>query len=72
MMTGINVYVLFECLLLYTYIFNYILFVGKHPFLNANGTMNHKKQQSGEYEKVRKGRYSPALIDLMERMIDVV
>jgi hypothetical protein len=48
------------------------LFVGKHPFLNANGTVNHKKQGMGEYEKVKEGKYSSALVSLMERMMDVV
>jgi hypothetical protein len=48
------------------------LLIGKHPFLNANGTVNHKKQGSGEYEKVKEGRYSSALVMLMERMMDVV
>jgi hypothetical protein len=46
--------------------------VGKHPFLNANGMVNNKKQGSGEYEKVKKGRYSSALVNLMERMMNVV
>jgi hypothetical protein len=49
-----------------------ILYVGKHPFLNENGMVNHRKQVSGDYEKVKEGRYSSALINLMERMIDVV
>jgi hypothetical protein len=49
-----------------------IIFVGKHPFLNANGMINHKKQGNGEYEKVKEGRYSSALVNLMERMMDVV
>jgi hypothetical protein len=48
------------------------LFVGKHPFLNANKTVNHKKQGSGGYEKVKEGRYSSALVNLMERIMDVV
>jgi hypothetical protein len=34
--------------------------------------MNYKKQVSGEYEKVKERKYSAALIDLMERMMDVV
>jgi hypothetical protein len=34
--------------------------------------VNHKKQMSGEYEKVKEGRYSSALVSLMERMINVV
>jgi hypothetical protein len=45
--------------------------LGKHPFLNANGTVNHKKQGSGKYEKLKEGKYSLALINLMERMMDV-
>jgi hypothetical protein len=49
-----------------------MLFVGKHPFLNANGTVNHMKQGKGEYEKVKEGRCSSALVRLMERMMDVV
>jgi hypothetical protein len=53
-------------------IINYILFVGKHPFLNINGTVNHRKQVNGEYEKVKEGRYSSAFINLMERMMDAV
>jgi hypothetical protein len=40
--------------------------------LNKNGTINHKKQENGEYEKVKEGRYSSALVSLMERMMDVV
>jgi hypothetical protein len=43
-----------------------------HPFLNKNGTINHRKQVNGEYEKVKEGKYSSALIDLMERMMHVV
>jgi hypothetical protein len=46
--------------------------VGKHPFLNVNGTVDHKKQRKGEHEKVKEGRYSSALINLMERMMNVV
>jgi hypothetical protein len=46
--------------------------LGKHPFLNKNGIVNHKKQVNGEYEKVKEGRYSSALVTLMERMMDVV
>jgi hypothetical protein len=34
--------------------------------------VNHKRQYYGEYEKVKEGRYSSALIDLMERMMHVV
>jgi hypothetical protein len=49
-----------------------ILFIGKHPFLNANGTVNHGRQGKGQYEKIKEGRYSSALVDLMERMMDVV
>jgi hypothetical protein len=49
-----------------------MLFIGRHPFLNANGTVNHRRQGKGEYEKVKEGRYSPALVNLMERMMDVV
>jgi hypothetical protein len=48
------------------------LFVGKHPFLNANGTVNHGRQGKGEYEKVKRGKYSSRLVNLMERMMDVV
>jgi hypothetical protein len=48
------------------------LFVGKHPFLNADGTMNRKRQENGEYEKVKEGRYSSALVNLMEKMMDAV
>jgi hypothetical protein len=59
---------------MYTYIHThiyYILFVGKHPFVNVNGIINHEKQKSGEYEKVKEERYSSALINLMERMMVV-
>jgi hypothetical protein len=45
--------------------------LGKHPFLNKKGMVNHKKQVTGEYEKVKEG-YSSALIGLMERMMHVV
>jgi hypothetical protein len=34
--------------------------------------VNHKKQVTGEYEKVKEEKYSLALIGLMERMMDVV
>jgi hypothetical protein len=34
--------------------------------------VNHKRLVNGEYEKVKEGRYSSALISLMERMMDVV
>jgi hypothetical protein len=40
--------------------------------LNSNGTVSSRRQGKGEYEKVKEGRYSSALINLMERMIDVV
>jgi hypothetical protein len=40
--------------------------------LNENGTINIKRILNGEYEKVEKGKYSSALINLMERMVDVV
>jgi hypothetical protein len=40
--------------------------------LNKKGMVNHKNQGTGEYEKVKEGRYSAALIGLMERMMDVV
>jgi hypothetical protein len=30
------------------------------------------KQGKGEYEKVKEGRYSSALVNLMGRMMDVV
>jgi hypothetical protein len=36
----------------------------------VNGTVKHRKQVNGEYEKVKEGRYSSGLIDLMERMMD--
>jgi hypothetical protein len=49
-----------------------IFCVGKHPFLNENGIINNRKILNGEYEKVKEGKYSSALINLMERMIDVV
>jgi hypothetical protein len=49
-----------------------ILFVGKHPFLNPNGTMNYKKQGNGQYEKDMEGKYSSELVELMERMMHVV
>jgi hypothetical protein len=49
-----------------------ILFIGKHPFLNANGMVNSRRQGSGQYEKVKEGRYSSALVNLIERMMDVV
>jgi hypothetical protein len=40
--------------------------------LNKNGTVNIKRIVNGEYEKVKEGNYSLALIDLLERMMDVV
>jgi hypothetical protein len=40
--------------------------------LNKIGLVNQKKQVFGEYEKVKEGRYSSALVNLMERMMDVV
>jgi hypothetical protein len=46
--------------------------LGKHPFLNKNGMVNHKKQANGEYEKIKEGRYGSGLVNLMERMMDVV
>jgi hypothetical protein len=49
-----------------------ILNLGKRPFLNKKGIVSYKKQVTGEYEKVKEGRYSSALINLMERMMDVV
>jgi hypothetical protein len=57
----INIYLIFS-----------FLYVGEHPFLNLNGTINYKNQVGGEYKKVKEGRYSSTLIDLMERMMDVV
>jgi hypothetical protein len=49
-----------------------MLNLGKHPFLNKKGMVNHKKQVTGEYEKVKERRYSSALVSLMERMMHVV
>jgi hypothetical protein len=46
--------------------------LGKHPFLNKKGMVNHKKQVTGEYEKLEEVKYSLALIGLMERMMHVV
>jgi hypothetical protein len=46
--------------------------LGKHPFLNKKGMVNHKKQLGGEYEKVKEGIYSLVLVSLMERMMHVV
>jgi hypothetical protein len=40
--------------------------------LNENGTINNRRILGVEYEKVKEGRYSSALINLMERMMDVV
>jgi hypothetical protein len=34
--------------------------------------INHRKQVNGEFEKVKEGKYSSALVNLMERMMDVV
>jgi hypothetical protein len=34
--------------------------------------VNYKKQVTGEYEKVKEGRYSSGLIGLMERMVHVM
>jgi hypothetical protein len=34
--------------------------------------VNNRKILNGEYEKVKEGRYSSALVSLMERMMDVV
>jgi hypothetical protein len=56
-------------------IFNFLFFIlnlGKHPFLSKNGVINHKKLANGEYEKIKEGKYSSTLVNLMERMIDVV
>jgi hypothetical protein len=50
-----------------------ILNLGKHPFLKENERMiSFNKQLTGEFEKIKEGRYSLALINLMERMMDVV
>jgi hypothetical protein len=49
-----------------------MLDLGKHPFLNENGIINYRKILSGEYEKIKEGRYSSALVNLMERMIEFV
>jgi hypothetical protein len=43
----------------------------KHPFLNENGTINHRRILSAEYEKVKEGKYNSTLVNLMERMMDV-
>jgi hypothetical protein len=76
MMTGIDMCLFIGYTLnyiMYIYIFFYsILNLGKHPFLNKNGMVNHKKQGNGEYEKVMEVRYSPALVNLMEKMMHVV
>jgi hypothetical protein len=40
--------------------------------LNANGTVNSRRHINGEYEKVKEGSYSSALVNLMERMMNVV
>jgi hypothetical protein len=66
---GIN---LFYWVLSVIYIYILIFNLGKHPFLNKKGMVNHKKQVIGEYDKVKEGRYSSALIYLMERMMHVV
>jgi hypothetical protein len=50
----------------------YILTTGNHPFLNANGTVNSRRQGKGECERVKEGRYSPELINLMERIMNKV
>jgi hypothetical protein len=36
--------------------------------LNENKTVNHRKQVNGEYEKIKEGRYSSGLVNLMERI----
>jgi hypothetical protein len=46
--------------------------IGKHPFLNPNGTVNWKKQLEGKYEKIETGKYSKELIKLMDKMMSVV
>jgi hypothetical protein len=64
MMTGIWILLIGICL---------IFFVGKHPFINEkNNSVNDGRRLKGEYEKVKEGRYSSALVNLMERMMDVV
>jgi hypothetical protein len=57
---------------IHIYIYILILNLGKHPFLSKNGMVNHKRLVNGEYEKVKEGRYSLALVKLMERMMHVV
>jgi hypothetical protein len=49
-----------------------VLNLGKHPFINKKGMVNHRKQGVGEYEKVKEGSYSRVLVSLMERMMHVV
>jgi hypothetical protein len=38
----------------------------------VNGIVNYKRQVKGEYEKIKEGRYSLVLVNLMERMMDGV
>jgi hypothetical protein len=40
--------------------------------LNENSTINNRRILNGEYEMVKEGRYSSALISLMGRMMDMV
>jgi hypothetical protein len=56
---------------LFIYIFIY-LYIGTHPFINADGLGNITNQIKGKYEKIEAGRYSSGLIELMERMMSVV
>jgi hypothetical protein len=39
--------------------------------MNENGIVDSSRQARGDYAKVKR-TYTPALVDLMERMIDVV
>jgi hypothetical protein len=40
--------------------------------MSKNGMVNNKRLVNGEYEKVKEGRYSSALVSLMEKMMHVV
>lgn len=49
----------------------YYMMMGKHPFMNTNGSFNTRKQVIGEYEKIKTGKYGVGLINLVDRMMNV-
>jgi hypothetical protein len=40
--------------------------------LNENKTVNDEKQGKGEHEGIKEGKYNLALVNLMEKIVDVV